>query len=637
MPGYEIASWERGYGDFDLVPDLATLRRIPWLEATALVLCDVQWHDGSPVRPSPRQVLRAQVDRAAERGLRGDGRLGARVLLLRETYEEAHAKGYRGPDAVGAVHPRLPHPRPSYDEPLLRQIRNGMQGAGIRVETSKGEAWPGQQEINFRYADAVTMADNHVVYKNGAKEIAHLNGCSITFMAKPDHTWIGSSCHIHSSLWRGRRERVRRRDATSFRAVPRRPDRVRARARAVLRAERQLVQAVRGRLVGADDARVGARQPHVRLPHRRLGTALRVETRIPGGDVNPYLAFAATDRGGAARHRERARAAARARGERVRVGRRAVPVDAARGDRGARGRHDGAGGARRRRRRALPQLRAHRAEPVRQGRHVLGAGAAATSVAKPVVGITTYLTRAAWGAWELEAALVPASYVRAVVRAGGVPLLVPPGAAGSRRRSTRSTGSIFSGGSDLDPELYGAEAHAETAGVVRERDDFELALMQAALARDLPVLAICRGSQVLNVALGGDLEQHVPDRVGTRRAQGDAGRLRRARGRRCWRTRGSASILGERARREVAPPRASARSATGLREAARAAGRNARSARGPDGRFALGVLWHPEEGEDLALFEALVAEAAGTATARSLAYPRLAHGPRETSPVAKPG
>jgi glutamine synthetase len=122
--------------------------------------------------------------------------------LLRETYEEAHAKNYRG------LTPSVPYIldyhilATSYDEPLMRTIRNGMQGAGMRVETSKGEAWPGQHEINFRYSDALTMADNHVVYKNGAKEIAFQNGCSITFMAKPDHTWIGSSCHIHSSLWR---------------------------------------------------------------------------------------------------------------------------------------------------------------------------------------------------------------------------------------------------------------------------------------------------------------------------------------------------------------------------------------------------------------------------------------------------
>ena len=124
--------------------------------------------------------------------------------LLKETYAEAHAAHYR--DLTPSVPYILDYHilASTYDEPFIRQIRNGMHAAGIKVETSKGEAWPGQHEINFRYADALTMADNHVVYKNGAKEIAHLNGCSITFMAKPDHTWIGSSCHIHSSLWRGR-------------------------------------------------------------------------------------------------------------------------------------------------------------------------------------------------------------------------------------------------------------------------------------------------------------------------------------------------------------------------------------------------------------------------------------------------
>ena len=157
----------------------------------------------------------------------------------------------------------------TYDEPLLRQIRNGdARRRASASRRSKGEAWPGQQEINFRYADALTMADNHVVYKNGAKEIAHLNGCSITFMAKPDHTWIGSSCHIHSSLWRdgesafaGESDVFRQYLAGQIAC---------ARELAVFFAPNdQLVQALRGRLVGADDARVGARQPHVRVPHRR--------------------------------------------------------------------------------------------------------------------------------------------------------------------------------------------------------------------------------------------------------------------------------------------------------------------------------------------------------------------------------
>ena len=171
-PGYEIASWEQGFGDFALKPDVATLRRIPWLEATALVLCDVAWQDGRPLAPSPRQVLKRQVERAAELGFTPMFGSELEFYLLKESYEEAHAKHYR--DLTPSVPYILDYHilATTYDEPLIRQIRNGMQGAGIKVETSKGEAWPGQQEINFRYADAVTMADNHTIYKNGAKEIA---------------------------------------------------------------------------------------------------------------------------------------------------------------------------------------------------------------------------------------------------------------------------------------------------------------------------------------------------------------------------------------------------------------------------------------------------------------------------------
>ncbi|MDX6587410.1 MAG: glutamine synthetase, partial [Solirubrobacterales bacterium] len=155
VPGYELASWERGYGDFVLTPDLTTLRRIPWLEATALVLCDVGWHDGSPVAPSPRQVLRAQVDRAQRLGFTPMIASELEFYLLKETYAEAYQQQYR--DLTPSVPYILDYHvlASTYDEPFIRQIRNGMQGAGIRVETSKGEAWPGQHEINFRYADAV--------------------------------------------------------------------------------------------------------------------------------------------------------------------------------------------------------------------------------------------------------------------------------------------------------------------------------------------------------------------------------------------------------------------------------------------------------------------------------------------------
>ena len=165
--GYEMASWERGYGDFHLRPDLDTLRRIPWLEGTALVLCDVAWEDGSPVVASPRQVLRAQVERAHAAGYEPMFGSELEFFLLKESYEEAHAKHYR--DLTPSVPYILDYHvlATTYDEPLIRQIRNGMQGAGIRVESSKGEAWPGQHEINFRYADALKTADDHVVYKTG--------------------------------------------------------------------------------------------------------------------------------------------------------------------------------------------------------------------------------------------------------------------------------------------------------------------------------------------------------------------------------------------------------------------------------------------------------------------------------------
>ena len=292
VPGYEIASWERGYGDFELVPDLSTLRRIPWLEATALVQCDVQWADGSPVRPSPRQVLRAQVERAREHGFEAMVGSELEFYLLKETYEQAHAQHYR--DLTPSVPYILDYHilASTYAEPLLRQIRNGMVGAGMRVETSKGEAWPGQHEINFRYADALRMADDHVVYKNGAKEIAHLNGCSVTFMAKPDHTWIGSSCHIHSSFWRdgesafaGESETFRRYLAGQIAC---------ARELALFFAPN--VNSYKRFAAGSWAPTTLAWGRDNRTCGFRVvghGSGLRVETRIPGGDVNPYLAFAA--------------------------------------------------------------------------------------------------------------------------------------------------------------------------------------------------------------------------------------------------------------------------------------------------------------------------------------------------------
>src|SRR6266567_6520673 len=182
VPGYAMANWEQGYGDFHLVPDLDTLRRIPWLDRTALVLCDVAWEDGEPVVQSPRQVLKRQVERAAERGYLPMFGSELEFYLLKESYAEAHEKHFR--DLTPSVPYILDYHilATTFDEDVIGDLRRSMQAAGIPVESSKGEAWPGQHEINFRFADALTTADRHVIYKNGAKEIAHLNGSSITFM-----------------------------------------------------------------------------------------------------------------------------------------------------------------------------------------------------------------------------------------------------------------------------------------------------------------------------------------------------------------------------------------------------------------------------------------------------------------------
>ena len=272
IPGYDLANWEKGYGDFDIQPDLSTLRRIPWLDRTALVLCDVIGHDGDPVYASPRQVLIRQYERAREMGFTPMMASELEFYLYKESYAEAHEKDFR------ELTPTIPYIldyhilATTMDEQYLGPIRRGMHAAGIPVEFSKGEAWYGQHEVNTRYADAVTSADRHTIYKNGVKEIAFLHDISATFMAKPSEKDIGSSCHIHTSLVdRRRQERVRRRRRRDRHLPPlhRRPARPHPRPRAADRAVDQLLQALRGGELGADLDLVGPRQPHLRVPHRR--------------------------------------------------------------------------------------------------------------------------------------------------------------------------------------------------------------------------------------------------------------------------------------------------------------------------------------------------------------------------------
>jgi glutamine synthetase len=297
VPGYEMANWEGGYGDFAIVPDLSTLRRIPWLDRTALVLCDVANHDGSAVVASPRQILIAQYERAREMGYTPFMASELEFYLYKESYAEAHEKDYRD------LTPTIPYIldyhvlATTMDEQYVAPIRRGMQAAGIPVEFSKGEAWYGQHELNMRYADAVTSADRHTIYKNGVKEIAFLNGISASFMAKPSEKDIGSSCHIHSSLVgadggesafvEGENETdVFRHYLGGLRAHIR--ELALFVAPAINSYKRYATESWAPTSIswGRDNRTCGFRI----VGH---GQSRRIECRIPGADVNPYLGYAA--------------------------------------------------------------------------------------------------------------------------------------------------------------------------------------------------------------------------------------------------------------------------------------------------------------------------------------------------------
>jgi gamma-glutamyl-gamma-aminobutyrate hydrolase PuuD len=237
-------------------------------------------------------------------------------------------------------------------------------------------------------------------------------------------------------------------------------------------------------------------------------------------------------------------------------------------------------------------------------------------VARPLIGITTYVTPAKWSYWDTEAALIPVDYVNAVERAGGRALLVPPSEDGVDETLAALDGLLFSGGSDLDPELYDQEPHEETSGIHEMRDRAELALLEAALERDMPVLAICRGSQVLNVARGGDLVQHLPEVVGDEKHKHTPGTfadhdVTLADGTRLG------SLLGDRAPVKSHHHQGIGRIGEGLRVAAHAEDGTVEAVEDPDRRFAVGVLWHPEAGDDARLFEELVREAAEYRVARN--------------------
>ncbi len=302
LPGYRFANWEEGYGDFTAIPDLGTLRPLPWLDHTALVLSDlVEVESGAPVDVAPRQILRRQVERAAAAGYTVKCASELEFFLFRDSYEEAAAKGYAELEPHSSVIEDYHVLQTTRDEYLIRQIRNGMDGAGVPVEFSKGEAGRGQHEINLAYADALEMADRHVVYKNGAKEIASLAGRSLTFMAKYSMDEVGSSCHVHSSVWdtAGGQSLMWSDDAPHHLSPV-----FRGWLGGQLAAGRELAWlsaptvnsykryqpeswAPTALVWGRDNRTCGLRV----VGH---GQGYRVESRIPGADVNPYLVFAAT-------------------------------------------------------------------------------------------------------------------------------------------------------------------------------------------------------------------------------------------------------------------------------------------------------------------------------------------------------
>ncbi len=298
VDGYAMSSWERGYGDFVMRPDMSTLREVPWHEATALVFADLVWENGSDVVASPRQILRRQLDRLAERGWNAFVGTELEFLVFQDSYEEAWNKRYQGLTPVNQYNVDYSILGTSRVEPLLRRIRTSMDGAGMYVESAKGECNLGQHEITFRYADALTTCDNHVLYKTGAKEIAAQEGMSITFMAKPNDR-EGNSCHIHISL--------RSADGTPVMAGdgPHGLSTLGAHFIAgQLACMREFTLMYAPNINSYKRYKPGSFAPTTikwgldnRTCALRLvgpsGPSLRIENRVPGGDVNPYLAVAA--------------------------------------------------------------------------------------------------------------------------------------------------------------------------------------------------------------------------------------------------------------------------------------------------------------------------------------------------------
>jgi glutamine synthetase len=297
VEGFALTSWSRGYGDLVFRPDLSTLRRIPWHEATALVVCDLETVGGDVVDVSPRQALRRQAAKLSARGWTAKAATELEFLVFTDTYEEAWRSGYRSLTPANLYNVDYSIQGTSRVEPLLGRIRREMRGAGMEVESAKGECHPGQHELTFRYSDLLDKADEHCVFKLGAKEIAAQEGCSLTFMAKYDER-EGNSCHVHLSLrdqddhpvFAGDREHGFSQVFEQFLA-------------GLLAYANECALLLAPNVNSYKRFAAGSFAPTTLLwglDNRTCafrvvghGASLRVESRIPGGDVNPYLALAA--------------------------------------------------------------------------------------------------------------------------------------------------------------------------------------------------------------------------------------------------------------------------------------------------------------------------------------------------------
>ena len=301
VPGYKAASWDLGYGDFTLKPDMATLRRLPWLPGTALVICDVVDHHHEDVPHSPRAMLKKQLRRLEAMKLKAYVASELEFFLFDDSYDSAHQKGYHNLKTAGHYIEDYHILQTTKDEVVMRALRNGLQGAGIPVENSKGEWGPGQEEINVRYAEALEMADRHAIIKNGAKEIAYGLGKAITFMAKWDYGMAGSSSHVHQSLWSKDGKSPLFFDKAGDHGMSATMKQYLAgqleHAREITYFLAPYINSYKRFMAGTFAPTRAVWSFDNRTAGYRVcgaGTkAIRVECRIGGADLNPYLAFAA--------------------------------------------------------------------------------------------------------------------------------------------------------------------------------------------------------------------------------------------------------------------------------------------------------------------------------------------------------